>query len=141
MVKVVACASKDYLQKRGAPLNSEDLLHHDLVVGENSDQVIAGFESSGHSSKQLKIVARCDDKNAQWACVKAGMGVGFMGDYLLKDDKDVVHLLPELRLPSYPIWLTAHRELRTSKRIRATFDFLAAEFEAQFRSPVECTAH
>jgi hypothetical protein len=28
---------------------------------------------------------------------------------------------------SFPIWLTSHRELRTNKRIRLVFDFLAEE--------------
>jgi DNA-binding transcriptional LysR family regulator len=30
-----------------------------------------------------------------------------------------------LPLPRLPIWLTVHREIRTSRRIRAVYDFLA----------------
>jgi hypothetical protein len=30
-------------------------------------------------------------------------------------------------LPGLPVWLTVHRELRTSARIRAVYDFLADE--------------
>ena len=30
-----------------------------------------------------------------------------------------------LKLPDLPIWLTVHREIRTSQRIRAVYDFLA----------------
>jgi DNA-binding transcriptional LysR family regulator len=33
-------------------------------------------------------------------------------------------LLPELPMPSLPVWLTVHREIRTSPRIRAVYDFL-----------------
>jgi hypothetical protein len=32
-------------------------------------------------------------------------------------------LLPMLQLPVLPVWLTVHRELRTSARIRAVYDF------------------
>jgi hypothetical protein len=32
-----------------------------------------------------------------------------------------------LPLPDLPIWLTVHREIRTSRKIRAVYDFLAAE--------------
>ena len=34
-------------------------------------------------------------------------------------------LLPMLKIPPLPIWLTVHREIRTSPRIRAVYDFLA----------------
>jgi DNA-binding transcriptional LysR family regulator len=64
---------------------------------------------------------------AQWAAVKAGLGVGFMGDYLLRGEPSVQALLPGLQLPQFPMWLTVHRELQTSARIRAVYDFLAAE--------------
>ena len=33
--------------------------------------------------------------------------------------------LPSLKVPPLPIWLTVHREIRTSRRIRAVYDFLA----------------
>ena len=40
---------------------------------------------------------------------------------------NVVAVLPQLPLPDLPIWLTVHREIRTSRKIRAVYDFLAAE--------------
>ena len=33
--------------------------------------------------------------------------------------------LPDLEPPQFPMWLTVHRELQTSLRIRAVSDFLA----------------
>ena len=39
----------------------------------------------------------------------------------------MVAVLPMLPLPDLPIWLTVHREIRTSRKIRAVYDFLAAE--------------
>ena len=32
-----------------------------------------------------------------------------------------------LAVPPLPMWITVHRELRTSARIRAVYDFLAHE--------------
>lgn len=37
----------------------------------------------------------------------------------------MVTLLPELRPPPPEVWLTTHRELFTSRRIRAIYDRLA----------------
>jgi len=32
-----------------------------------------------------------------------------------------------LKLPEFPVWLTVHRELQTSARIRTVYDFLATQ--------------
>jgi DNA-binding transcriptional LysR family regulator len=63
--------------------------------------------------------------NVQWAAVRAGLGIGFMGEYALERDANVTALLPMKALPGLLVWHTVHRELRTSARIRAVYDFLA----------------
>lgn len=42
-----------------------------------------------------------------------------MSRYLVNADQGVRPLLPTLELPSLPLWITVHRELRTSARVRA----------------------
>ena len=69
---------------------------------------------------------RTDDLVAYWEAVRSGLGVGFLATYLARRDNQLVPLLPMLKLPSLPMWLTVHREIRTNRRIRAVFDFLAA---------------
>ena len=44
---------------------------------------------------------------------------------LARRSPDLARVLPELVLPVRPVWLTAHRELRASLRLRAVWDFLA----------------
>jgi len=44
---------------------------------------------------------------------------------MARTDPEMQPVLPQLALPSLPIWLTVHREIRTSARIRAVYDFLA----------------
>lgn len=53
------------------------------------------------------------------------LGVGFLADYLARTDSGLVPVLPVLKIPPLPIWLTVHREIRASLRIRAVYDFLA----------------
>jgi len=43
------------------------------------------------------------------------------------NDNSITAVLPMIALPVLPVWLTVHRELRTSARIRAVYDFLADE--------------
>jgi DNA-binding transcriptional LysR family regulator len=123
-VQVQACASRDYLQRRGVPQTPLDLLTHDLVTGDKDHAVEAGFALMGQANKALRFGLRSDDLMAQWAGVRAGLGIGFMNHHLIGSDPSVQALLPELALPVFPIWLVVHRELHTSARIRAVYDFL-----------------
>jgi hypothetical protein len=43
-------------------------------------------------------------------------------------------LMPSFRKMVYPVWLVAHRELHTSRRIRTVFDFIASEYTAKRRT-------
>jgi len=45
----------------------------------------------------------------------------------VRNQPTVKVVLPFLEMPQYPIWLTVHRELQTSARIRAVYDFLASQ--------------
>jgi DNA-binding transcriptional LysR family regulator len=67
---------------------------------------------------------RTDDLMAYWQAVRSGVGIGFVADYLARTDSAVMPLLPMLKIPPIPVWLAVHREIRTSKRIRAVYDFL-----------------
>lgn len=126
-INIQACAHIDYLQRKGTPQQAADLVAHDLIAGDRNSDIDMGFEALGFAIKDLRFALRSDDLIAQWAAVKAGLGVGFMGDYLLRAVRSVQDLIPALQLPQFPMWLTVHRELQTSARIRAVYDFLAAE--------------
>jgi DNA-binding transcriptional LysR family regulator len=127
-VQIVACAQRAYLQRTGVPQKPADLAAHALIAGDRQDEVGPGVLRMGFAADAVRFALRTDDLMAQWAAVRAGMGVGFVGDYLLRTDPEVQALpLLQLKLPRYPVWLTVHRELRTSARLRAVCDFLAVE--------------
>ena len=124
-VGVSACASRSYLKQRGAPVVPTDLLLHDLVGYDQNDEIIKGFAAMGHPMTHTRFALRTDDMIAYWQAVRAGLGVGFVANYMLGLHDEVVQVLPGLALPKLPVWLTVHREVRTSARIRAVYDFLA----------------
>lgn len=134
-VALRACASQSYLQRHGTPQTPETLAGHDLIAGDKNTEILAGFEAMGFDASRLRFGLRTDDLNAQWAAVRAGLGIGFVGDHLLRSDPTVAVVLPALALPALPIWLTVHRELRTSARIRAVYDFLASEVPQHLPNP------
>ena len=48
-----------------------------------------------------------------------------MSDEVGEAYPDMERVLPEMEPFAFPVWLTTHRELHTSRRIRLVFDMLA----------------
>ncbi|MDO9259048.1 MAG: LysR family transcriptional regulator [Pseudomonadota bacterium] len=118
-------AHRDYLRRRGTPKNPQDLLNHELVGSDRDEAILKGMAGFGLPVTREAFAFRCDDLIAYWEAVRAGLGIGFIADYLAATDRDVVAVLPMIKVPPLPIWLTVHREIRTSRRIRAVYDFLS----------------
>ncbi|MEM8665511.1 MAG: LysR substrate-binding domain-containing protein, partial [Pseudomonadota bacterium] len=65
-----------------------------------------------------------------WAMVREGLGIGIMPAVVADADPVVARVGCGLEPFTFPIWLVAHRELRTSRRVRLVFDHLATELNA-----------
>ncbi|WP_048438391.1 LysR family transcriptional regulator [Caenimonas sp. SL110] len=124
-VTLGAYAHRDYLRRRGIPRQITDLASHELVGNDRDEAILKGFAQFGVPVTREAFAFRTDDLVAYWEAVRAGLGIGFVADYLARMDSDLVPVLPMLKVPPLPIWLTVHREIRTSPRIRAVYDFLA----------------
>jgi len=124
-VTLRACAHQDYLRRRGVPRQPSDLLAHDLIGGDRNDDTLKGFAAQGLVVGREQFAFRADDLIVVWQAVRAGLGVGFVSEYLIRSDSAVIPVLPKLKIEPLPVWLAVHKEIRTSKRIRAAYDFLA----------------
>jgi DNA-binding transcriptional LysR family regulator len=118
-------AHRDYLRRHGTPTQATDLLGHALIGHDREDDIIRGFAAMGHVVGPEQFVLRTDDLIAYAEAVRAGIGIGFLSDYVARTDATLVAVLPALKIPPIPVWLAVHREIRTSARIRAVFDFLS----------------
>lgn len=126
-VKVAACAHRHYLVRNGVPQLPAELLQHELIGNDRVQDINRGFVAMGHLVDAEQFALRTDDLMAYWAAVRAGLGIGFVAAFLLRDDPEIVPVLPGMPLPTVPVWLVVHREIRTSRRIRAVMNFLARE--------------
>jgi DNA-binding transcriptional LysR family regulator len=124
-VALKACAHQDYLRRRGIPRQPSDLLSHDLIGGDRNDETLKGFAARGLRVDREHFAFRTDDLIVVWQAVRAGLGIGFVSEHLIRTEPAVVPLLPKLKIDPLPVWLAVHKEIRTSKRIRAVYDFLA----------------
>ena len=131
-VTLRACAHQDYLRRRGVPRQPNDLLAHDLIGGDRNDDTLKGFAAQGLVVGREQFAFRADDLIVVWQAVRAGLGVGFVSEYLIRSDSAVIPVLPKLKIEPLPVWLAVHKEIRTSKRIRAVYDFLADALPVAF---------
>jgi DNA-binding transcriptional LysR family regulator len=125
-VTLGAYAHRDYLRRRGTPRVLADLLAHDVIADDRTGSVLRAYGELGFPVGKEAFVLRTDDLVAYWEAVRAGIGIGFVADYVAATDPAVVPVpLPQLKIPPLPVWLTVHREIRSSPRIRTVYDFLA----------------
>jgi len=120
-------ASPAWVARNGIPGRAEDLDPHDLV-GYGDPARFAGYmQGLGLRVTAESIRLMSENSVAAWEMVKRGLGVGIMMREIAEQTPALVHVLPELQLPRFPVWLVTHRELHTSRRIRLVFDILAEE--------------
>ena len=122
---IVATAHQRYLDRRGTPLEAGDLYSHDLIGFDRNAAIIAHAQTLGLPLRREQFGLRSDDQPHLWELMKAGLGIGFAQARLVRDTPGMVVLPVDLAIPDLPVWLTTHRELFTSLRIRAIYDALA----------------
>ncbi len=133
--EIVPCASRAYLARAGAPTKPADLLAHPLV-GLDGDLDLAGPRARGFPLEREHFVFRSDSRLACVAAVRAGIGVGFVQRPIVERDPELVKLDLALGLPSLPLFVVTHAEVRTSRRMKAVFDALVSHFEGLARSGI-----
>ncbi|NMA97958.1 MAG: LysR family transcriptional regulator [Phyllobacteriaceae bacterium] len=132
-IEMVATAREDYLARRGTPRTIADLAQHDLIGFDRSDAIIQHAQSMGVTLERRHFVLRSDDHTHLWELTKAGLGVGFGQKNLVQRTPGLVVLPVDLSFPPLPVWLTTHKELFTSHRIRAIYEAVADGLTAYIR--------
>jgi DNA-binding transcriptional LysR family regulator len=123
-------AHRDYIARRGLP-TPENMLAHEWVGYDRSDQMLRGFRAAGMSVSPALFGFRCDNQIVAWQAVLAGLGIGVTTQRVAALSPQVVRVLPELPIPPLPLWLTAHRELRGTPRLKVVFDAFANALKAR----------
>lgn len=118
-------AAKSYLAAHGVPTSFDEVPDHVFVGYDTHADIIDGFAEMGITVDRDTFKVRCDDHVAYWELVRAGCGVGFGQASVGRADPLLEELMPDLPMPTLPIWLTAHEAMRQTPRIRRVWDLLA----------------
>ncbi len=121
-------ASTDYIKAHGAPETVEDLDKHKLVLfGDRKPPVMDVnwlAELGRRDGTARPAVMEVNSLQAIMICVRAGIGIGAVPDYLVHDQTGLVALLPEVKKPHVDMYFVYPEELRNSKRVSVFRDFL-----------------
>jgi DNA-binding transcriptional LysR family regulator len=117
-------AHRDYLRAHGKPTVANMRQHH-WVGYDRSDQMLRGFRAAGHPVGKALFGFRCDNQIVAWQAVLAGMGIGASLQRVAALSPQLLRVLPGVPIPPLPMWITAHRELRGTPRLKIVFDALA----------------
>ncbi len=120
-------ASPDYLDRIGNPATLEDLSRADFIGFDSNDVFLSGLNAHGLTLTPHNFPVLTANHLVLWEFVKNGVGIGVAPTWLGDAEPRVQQVLADFKPIVFPIWLVAHRELATSRRVRMVFDLLAAE--------------
>ena len=123
-------ASKDYLDRRGRPESIAEMGSHDFISFGNVDEMLAHYLPLGLPISRDNFRIGSQSGVVAWEFARQGFGITAMDQQVAETTPGIERLLPNMEAIMFPVWLTTHRELHTSRRIRLVFDLLA-EFVAQ----------
>ena len=120
-------ATPQFIEKLGNPTKPYDLRHADFINLDHSGMLMKGLNTLGLGLTEANFPLLTESYLVMWELVRQGVAIGILDAYIGDADPLVRRVLPDLEPLTFPIWLVAHRELNTSRRIRMVYDFLAEE--------------
>lgn len=120
-------AAPDYLDRIGNPRLPADLARADFINIDPSGGYLKALNGMGLNLTERNFPILTENMLVMWEMVKHGLGIGVLDGHIGDAEPRVTRVLPDLEPITFPIWLVAHRELNTSRRVRVVFDLLARE--------------
>ncbi|WP_108783675.1 LysR family transcriptional regulator [Pontivivens insulae] len=124
---------RSYVGQRGGAEQLYESGKFELVgfgLPDQSERVLA--ERGIHIPAQL-ITSYSQNGVASWEMARRGLGLCIMMAEIAEIEPDMVRVHGDYPAIDVPTWLIAHRELRTSMRMRLVFDALAERLSARLR--------
>lgn len=133
--QLIACASPDYLARRGIPATPDDLMEHDCITYSNwsSSMPCRWIFSQEGISREIPVNGRfrSDNWKALHHAALEGLGITMGPEKVLSTEIQagrLVRLLPDYECPSRPMHVLYSANRRPTAKIRSFIDALLEEF-------------
>ncbi len=122
-------AAPEYLKERGRPKTSTDLEDHRIIVyGEDATPPLGNpnwlLEEGALPGQPRQPILRVNSIYGIYRAVQSGLGIAALPEYMSREGRNLIEILPEVRGPSLDAYFVYPEELRNAKRIVVLRDFL-----------------
>jgi DNA-binding transcriptional LysR family regulator len=121
-------ASPDYAKTNGLPETVDELDKHKLILFGDRKPPVPDVDWLGDLGRKDGTARRgaleINSLQAILACIRAGLGIGAVPDYLVQDTTGLIPVLPDVKKPTINMYFVYPEELRNSKRVSVFRDFL-----------------
>lgn len=122
-------ATPELLAEQGVPETAEDLRRFPLIGPDRHGGEIEFLCARGFDCSAEHTAIRTDDHLAQWAALRAGLGIG-VSFRQLAQRYGLVRVLPGQVDFTVDVWIAMHQDMRRVQRVSAVFDGLGADLQA-----------
>ncbi|AEQ50906.1 transcriptional regulator, LysR family [Pelagibacterium halotolerans B2] len=126
--EVALYAASSFLEKFGRPIQPSDLAEAPFIGFAPDDSVDQELNRRGIPVTRGNFRWLCVSSLVGLELIRRGLGIGLTFADAADQFPDLERVLPDMEPLRAPVWLTVHRELRTSPRMRIVFDALAESF-------------
>jgi len=146
--EVVACASPEYLERRGRPQHPHELANHDSMVPTFLREVVwhrgpLGGDDADAEGESVSVVPSHSALNTvhtdtMYAAALAGLGITGLPSFVAEDaltEHALERVLPQWRLMSTTLYAAMPTRKHVPARTRVFVDFLVKTFGGEDRDP------
>jgi DNA-binding transcriptional LysR family regulator len=126
-------AHRSYVEKYGLPKEIAELENHCLIGFDRNDLALRSLGELPRPVTRDNFGFRCDSDLAQFAALKAGVGIGGCQHNIARRFPELVPVLAKALRFDLDVWVAMHEDMRSTGRIRVLFDHLAAGLSAFVR--------
>lgn len=124
-------AVEKYLDIHGTPKQHGDMAVHQFVSFGDFERIIGYLKIVGLDLSQKNFRYASNSQLVEWEIARKGHAIAIMNDRIAAKFPEFHPVLTEIEPFKIPVWLVAHRELQTSRRIRLVFDLLSSTFASR----------
>lgn len=120
-------AHASYLERKGSPVNLDELVQHDLIGFDLETPFIRSARQGFPVWCRENFALRCDSDLGQLALLRAGAGIGICQHGIARREPALQAVLPQSVQLALTTWVAMHADLRNSLRCKTVFDALVAD--------------
>jgi DNA-binding transcriptional LysR family regulator len=141
MIRVITCVSPEYLQRKGRPLNPEELEEHDTVQFGTLSPDWSFPDGTTVRERQRVVRVFATDVSAACAAAVQGLGVARVPNFMIPNELrsgSLVEILEDYVPPPYPVHFVYVKQGLLPLKVRAFIDWMTPRLRQALKQCEGC---